>query len=73
MGIIYTTCHMTNQKWKNLGSHLWGIKYVFFMWKIEYIGSSPGTDAAIHKGNGADGPLGGLWWALARTDRWVLK
>ena len=35
--------------------------------------SSPGTDAAIHKGNGADGPLGGLWWALARTDRWVLK
>ena len=35
--------------------------------------SSPGTDAAIHKGNGADDPSGGIWWALARTDRWVLK
>ena len=34
--------------------------------------TDPLQDAAIHNGNGADEPLGGIWWEH-RTDRWALE
>ena len=45
----------------------------FFTFDVSDV-SDVGTPLSVEtRSSPADDPSGGIWWALARTDRWVLK